>query len=212
MKYFAKLVNGFQLLTTFAKGFILDVWQGSQYASEYRVNLFLPNFSYWSPWKHRKTKDFLMISGGSKGNIRKKRVKMSQRAIENIRRSIISWGRSLSYRNQSFDLQILYETDILYEKVETVNPRLSRAFYKCCERWKLIIAIISDKGPNEQFARFKDSLWVWWVEQTFLSGNFHNWKKATTYGRINNIWVLHHKGYKYFLLLCFEHIHPKGNK
>ena len=142
MKYFAKLVHGFQLLTTFAKGFILDVWQGSQYASEYRVNLFLPNFSYWSPWKHRKTKDFLMISGGSKGNIRKKRVKMSQRAIENIRRSIISWGKSLSYRNQSFDLQsksmnwFLYETDILYEKVETVNLRLSRAFYKCCERSK----------------------------------------------------------------------------
>ena len=177
------------------------------------LTFFFPIFPIdWSPWKHRKTKDFLMISGGSKRNIRKKRVKMSQRAIENIRRSIISWGRSLSYRNQSFDLQILYETDILYEKVETVNPRLSRAFYKCCERWKLIIAIISDKGPNEQFARFKDSLWVWWVEQTFLSGNFHNWKKATTYGRINNIWVLHHKGYKYFFLLCFEHIHPKGNK
>ena len=142
MKYFAKLVHGFQLLTTFAKGFILDVWQGSQYASEYRVNLFLPNFSYWSPWKHRKTKDFLMISRGSKGNIRKKRVKMSQRAIENIRRSIISWGKSLSYRNQSFDLQsksmnwFLYETDILYENVETVHLRLSRAFYKCCERSK----------------------------------------------------------------------------
>ena len=32
MAHFAKLVNGFQLLTTFTKGSILDVCQGSKYA------------------------------------------------------------------------------------------------------------------------------------------------------------------------------------
>ena len=40
-----------------------------------RVNSFLPNVSFWSPWKHQKTYGFLMFSGGSKGNIRKEKVK-----------------------------------------------------------------------------------------------------------------------------------------
>ena len=39
------------------------------------INPFLPNVPFWSPWKHQKTKGFLMFSGGSKGNIGKKRVK-----------------------------------------------------------------------------------------------------------------------------------------
>ena len=34
---------------------------------------FLPNVPFWSPWKHLKTFGFLMISGGSKGNIGKKK-------------------------------------------------------------------------------------------------------------------------------------------
>ena len=34
MELFEKLVNGFQLLTIFIKSSILDVWQGSEYASE----------------------------------------------------------------------------------------------------------------------------------------------------------------------------------
>ena len=33
MKLFVKLVNGFQPLTVFEKSFILDVWEGSEYAS-----------------------------------------------------------------------------------------------------------------------------------------------------------------------------------
>ena len=33
MESFAKIVNGFQSLTIFAKRYILDVWQGSEYAS-----------------------------------------------------------------------------------------------------------------------------------------------------------------------------------
>ena len=34
MERFAKLVNGFQLLTIFTKSFNLDVWLGSEWASE----------------------------------------------------------------------------------------------------------------------------------------------------------------------------------
>ena len=33
MKRFAKIVNGYKLLTIFTKRSILDVWQGSEYAS-----------------------------------------------------------------------------------------------------------------------------------------------------------------------------------
>ena len=33
LELFLKLVSGFQLLTIFAKSSILDVWQGSEYAS-----------------------------------------------------------------------------------------------------------------------------------------------------------------------------------
>ena len=33
MDFFAKILNNFQLLTIFAKGSILDVWRGSEYAS-----------------------------------------------------------------------------------------------------------------------------------------------------------------------------------
>ena len=32
MERFAKIINGFQLLTIFAKQSLLDVWQGSEYA------------------------------------------------------------------------------------------------------------------------------------------------------------------------------------
>ena len=35
MEPFAKIVNGFQLLTIFAKRSILGIWQGSEYASVY---------------------------------------------------------------------------------------------------------------------------------------------------------------------------------
>ena len=33
MELFAKIVNAFQLLTIFAKSFILDIWLGFEYAS-----------------------------------------------------------------------------------------------------------------------------------------------------------------------------------
>ena len=33
MEVFAKIVNGFQLITIFAKSSFLDVWQGSEYAT-----------------------------------------------------------------------------------------------------------------------------------------------------------------------------------
>ena len=38
-------------------------------------NPFLPNVPFWSPQKHQKTKGFLIVSGVSKRNIGKKRVK-----------------------------------------------------------------------------------------------------------------------------------------
>ena len=37
---------------------------------------FLHNVPFWSPWKQQKTKGFLIFSGGSKGNIGKKKVKL----------------------------------------------------------------------------------------------------------------------------------------
>ena len=45
------------------------------------LNPFLPNVPFWSPWKHQKTKGFLMFSGGSKGNIGKKRVNLTFKFI-----------------------------------------------------------------------------------------------------------------------------------
>ena len=45
MKRFAKKVNGFQLLTIFAKRFILDVWQGSVNASVL-MNIHIQLFCY----------------------------------------------------------------------------------------------------------------------------------------------------------------------
>ena len=39
MKCFAKIVNGWKLLTFLVKGSILDVWQGSEYASVYNLLL-----------------------------------------------------------------------------------------------------------------------------------------------------------------------------
>ena len=43
----------------------------------FELNLFLSNVLFWSPWKHQKTFGFLVFSGRSKGNIRKKRVNFS---------------------------------------------------------------------------------------------------------------------------------------
>ena len=34
MEFFAKIINGFYLLTVLAKSVILDIWQVSEYASE----------------------------------------------------------------------------------------------------------------------------------------------------------------------------------
>ena len=45
---------------------------------EVTIKSFLPNVPFWSPWKHLKTKDFVMFSGGSKENIGKKRVKTNK--------------------------------------------------------------------------------------------------------------------------------------
>ena len=42
---------------------------------KYLKTLFSPIFPFDPPWKHQKTKGFLMFSGGSKENIGKKRVK-----------------------------------------------------------------------------------------------------------------------------------------
>ena len=41
MKIFSKIFKGFQLLTVFLKTSILDVWQGSEYASVINVSQFL---------------------------------------------------------------------------------------------------------------------------------------------------------------------------
>ena len=38
MKLFAKISNSFQTLTLSAKSSILDVWQGSEYSSEFQVS------------------------------------------------------------------------------------------------------------------------------------------------------------------------------
>ena len=50
-------------------------------------NPFLPNVSFWSPWKYQKTFGFLIFWGGPKGNIGNKR--------NNIRSKIWRW--SLKY-------------------------------------------------------------------------------------------------------------------
>ena len=44
-------------------------------------NYFVSNVPFWSLWKQQKTFGFLMFSGGSKQNIRKKRVKDSRHFI-----------------------------------------------------------------------------------------------------------------------------------
>ena len=36
MEHFAKIGNSFQLVTIFAKLYVLDIWQGSEYATEGR--------------------------------------------------------------------------------------------------------------------------------------------------------------------------------
>ena len=48
-RFFPKIINGFQLLTTFAKGFILDVWLGSDYAfgTNWILNLIWKKLLRW---------------------------------------------------------------------------------------------------------------------------------------------------------------------
>ena len=42
MERFAKTVNGFKPLTIFAKHSIWDIWEGSEYAADRYLVLFLP--------------------------------------------------------------------------------------------------------------------------------------------------------------------------
>ena len=88
MERFVKIVNRFWPLTIFTKQSILDVPQGSEYASDmpmciilklawvsYAIRIdtwskyltltrFLPLASFYTPWKHKKNSSFLMFSGG----------------------------------------------------------------------------------------------------------------------------------------------------
>ena len=41
MELFMEIVNGWKLLTIFAKSSILDIWLGSEYASVYNFNVVL---------------------------------------------------------------------------------------------------------------------------------------------------------------------------
>ena len=47
MECFVKIVNGFKLLTVFPKPFILDVWQGSEYASYLRKTTLYTSQKKW---------------------------------------------------------------------------------------------------------------------------------------------------------------------
>ena len=55
------------------------------------INPFLPKIPFRSPWKHHKTKSFLMFWGGSKVNIGKKRVKWTSLSL-----LVHPWRTSLS--------------------------------------------------------------------------------------------------------------------
>ena len=51
MEFFAKIVNGFQLLTIFAKSSLLDVRLGSEYASDsYYFELINKSEIYFADW------------------------------------------------------------------------------------------------------------------------------------------------------------------
>ena len=47
-----------------------------EFIKRFLINVLLSSVTSWSPWKHQQTFDFFVFSGGSKGNIEKKWVKM----------------------------------------------------------------------------------------------------------------------------------------
>ena len=58
---------------------------------------FLPNIPFWLPWKHQKTKDFLMFSGGSKGNVGKKEDLIKTQRI--VARNVLhNWNESVNLK------------------------------------------------------------------------------------------------------------------
>ena len=110
VKLFAKIVNSQKLFAIFAKSSIIDIWQSPKYTSEFKflVLTFSEHNLVWqdntsAPRGHttQNWTSIYFICPVSNG----------------------SWGRSLSYRNQSIDVQsksmdwFLYERDLRHERV-----------------------------------------------------------------------------------------------
>ena len=62
------------ILKNICKRLLVKLWPKTP-VHRCSVKLLLSNVTFWSPWKHQKTKDFMMFSGWSKRNIEKKWVK-----------------------------------------------------------------------------------------------------------------------------------------
>ena len=62
------------ILKNICKRLLVKLWPKTP-VHRCSVKLLLSNVTFWSPWKHQKTKDFMMFSGWSKRNIKKKWVK-----------------------------------------------------------------------------------------------------------------------------------------
>ena len=103
----------------------------TKWEQEALLNPSLPSFPFWSCQKHQKTKDFLMFSGGSKGNIGKKWVKGS---------SARTISQSTRYLFQTIITEMLHKN---YPKM-TSNAKQNRQNRKQKDK-KLVCKRISRK-------------------------------------------------------------------
>ena len=83
IELFVKIVSGWKLLTIFAKSFILDIWQGSEYASgpnewlkKVQIRIYMQSYQMWS---YIKAIQINTVINNKTWNIIKLRFKISEK-------------------------------------------------------------------------------------------------------------------------------------
>ena len=83
IELFVKIVSGWKLLTIFAKSFILDIWRGSEYASDpnewlkkVQIRIYMQSYQMWS---YIKAIQINTVINNKTWNIIKLRFKISEK-------------------------------------------------------------------------------------------------------------------------------------
>ena len=106
---------------------------------DFCLNPFLPNVPYWSPWKYQKSKDFLMLSGGSKKKIGRKGLRKGNKEFVSVDGHGGTWAKKRRSGVEVFMKSILKKA---------VKYLLENCYFKLRNRtFREIVGILMGSNP-----------------------------------------------------------------